>query len=451
MTNAKTKMKNPTISHPHPLKKLLNTLYTCDNLYIKLFSGKTRNYFTNFTAYFLKMDFLSDRIKRLAESETILMARKSREMKAKGIDIIDLSLGEPDFDTPDHIKEAGKKAIDDGYTKYTPVAGLPQLRQAVAAKFKNDNGLDYKPEQIVVSTGAKQSLTNILMSVVNPGDEVIMPSPYWVSYREMIKLAQGIQVEIITDIVNDFKITAQELESAITDKTKILILNSPCNPTGSVYSKEELDSLASVLLKHPGILVISDEIYEYTNFMDAHHSISQIKEIHDRVAIVHGVSKGFSMTGWRIGFMAAPEWLAKACDKMQGQITSGANAMAQMAALKALTSDLTPTWEMKKAFKQRRDTTINKLREIPGIKINEPEGAFYVFPDVSEHFGKSSGETIINNVDDLCIFLLNNAHVSIVTGNAFGSPNNVRISYATSEEKLIEACERIKAALATLK
>ncbi|MCY7410898.1 MAG: pyridoxal phosphate-dependent aminotransferase [Chitinophagales bacterium] len=396
------------------------------------------------------MEVLSKRIQQLQESETLQMAKLSRELRSKGFDIIDLSLGEPDFATPEHIREAAKKAIDDGYTKYPPVAGYLDLRQAIAEKFKRENHLEFSPEQILVSTGAKQSLANVMLVLLDEGDEVIIPSPYWVSYREIVKLAEATMVNIHTTIESNFKITPAQLEQVITPQTKLLCFSSPCNPTGSFYSKEELKGLADVLAKHPQVFVISDEIYEHINFTGSHQSIAQFDWMKDRVIIVNGVSKAYSMTGWRLGYIAAPQWITKACDKMQGQITSGACSISQRAALAAISGDQTPTDNMRTAFKNRRDLVHRLLLEIPGFKVNEPDGAFYFFPDVSYYFGKTDGETVIKNADDLCMYVIHKANVSLVTGKAFGDENCIRISYATSEDKLIEALRRTKEALAKL-
>jgi aspartate aminotransferase len=396
------------------------------------------------------MTFLAERINRLSESQTIQMAKLSRELKAKGEDIIDLSLGEPDFPTPQFIIDAAKVAMDEGYTKYTPVAGFLELRQAISAKFKRDNNLDYSPEQIVVSTGAKHAIINVVLSLVNPGEEVIIPTPYWVSYSEMVRLAQGNVVFVKSTIDTDFKITAAQLEAAITPNTKLLMFSSPCNPTGSFYTKDELKAFADVLVKYPKVHVISDEIYEHINFEGKHESIAQFAEIKNQVITVNGVSKGFSMTGWRIGYIGASLTIAKACDKMQSQFTSGTNSIAQRATIAALNGNLAPTYEMVKAFKKRRDLVLGLLKEIPLIKTNTPPGAFYVFPDVSAYFGKSFNGDIIKDADDLCMYLIHEAKVSIVTGRAFGDEHCVRFSYATSEDILTKAMQRIKEALAKL-
>lgn len=397
------------------------------------------------------MSAVSSRLERLSESATIAMARKSRELKAEGKDIISLSLGEPDFNTPEFIKEAAKKGIDQNFTRYMPVNGYQDLRESISLKFKRDNGLDYNAEQIVVSTGAKQSIANVVLSLVNPGDEVIIPAPYWVTYEEIVKLAEGIPVFIETSIENDFKITAAELEKAITPKSKLMIYSSPCNPTGSLYSKEELSAIADVVAKHPDFYVISDEIYEHINFVGHHESLAQFDKIYDQVVTVNGVSKAFAMTGWRIGYIGAPLWIAKACTKMQGQVTSGTCSIGQRAAKAAVEADPSVTYEMREAFKKRRDLVLSLLSEMPGVKINEPEGAFYVFPEIDSFFGKSDGNSTINNADDLTMYILEKANVALVTGAAFGAPKCIRISYAASEEELIEAMNRIKSALEKLK
>ncbi|MBK9732748.1 MAG: pyridoxal phosphate-dependent aminotransferase [Chitinophagaceae bacterium] len=397
------------------------------------------------------MEVLSHRITRLAESETLQMAKLSRELRSKGYDIIDLSLGEPDFQTPKHIGDAAKKAIDDGFTKYPPVAGYLDLRQAISEKFTQENNLNFTPEQIIVSTGAKQSIANVMMVMLDPGDEVILPSPYWVSYREIIKLGEGNMVLIPSTVENNFKITPQELEEAISPRTKIFCFSSPCNPSGTVYSKEELKAFADVFARHPGIFVISDEIYEHINFTGKHESIAQFDAMKDRVIVVNGCSKAYAMTGWRVGYIGAPLWIAKACEKMQGQITSGTCSIAQRAAFAAITSDQTETAKMSAEFEKRRNLVLKMLADVPGIKCNHPGGAFYVFPDVSSFFGLSNGEQIMMNGNDLCNYLIYHAHVTLVPGAAFGNENCVRISYATSEEKLTEALNRIKVALAKLK
>ncbi|HLF47323.1 MAG TPA: pyridoxal phosphate-dependent aminotransferase, partial [Chitinophagaceae bacterium] len=394
---------------------------------------------------------LSSLLDRFAEPETLKMARLGRELRAKGIDIIDLSLGEPDFDTPGHIKEAAKKAIDENWSHYPPVAGFPDLREAICRKFKRDNDLDYKPENIVVSTGAKQSLANAILALVDEGNEVIIPTPFWVSYSELVKIAGGIPVLVRTAMENKFKITPQQLEVSITEKSKVFLFSSPCNPSGTVYTKEELKGLSVIFEKHPEIFIISDEIYEYINFKGAHESIAQFENIKDRVIIVNGLSKGFAMTGYRLGYIAAEATVAKACEKLQGQFTSGANAVTQRAAITALTTDLQPTIEMTKEFSRRRERILQLLKEIPGTHAAEPDGAFYIFPVIKFFFGKSDGEETINNADDLCMYLLNKANVSTVTGRAFGEPDCIRISFANSMEKIEVAMERIKIALGNLK
>lgn len=394
---------------------------------------------------------LSQRVQQLAESQTIGMAKLSRELASKGIDVINLSLGEPDFVTPSHIREAAKKAIDDGFTFYPPIAGYAELRKAISAKFQRENQLDYKPDQVVVSTGAKQAIANVVLCLVNPGDEVIIPLPYWVSYIEIVKLAEGKTVAVNTTVEADFKMTAEQLEAAITPRTKLLIFSSPCNPTGSVYTREELEAIAKVLARHPQVYILSDEIYEHINFLDAHQSIAQFESVRDRVIIVNGVSKGYAMTGWRIGYIGAPKFIADACDKMQGQFTSAASSIAQKAAEAALNLDNRPTLDMRDAFLRRRDLVIEGLKKIPGLRLNQPKGAFYVFPDISSYFGKSDGTTTIRNATDLCMYLLNTGHVSVVTGEAFGAPNCFRLSYAASDDKLKEAVRRIGDALAKLR
>lgn len=400
------------------------------------------------------MNILSNRINSLSESETLAMTQKSRELQALGHNVINLSIGEPDFDTPTDIKEFGKKAIDDNFSHYTPVSGYMDLRQAICRKFKRDNNLDFKPEQIVVSNGAKQSLANIVMSLVNPGDEVIVPAPYWVSYKEIIKLAEGKAVYINAPIDQDFKVSAKQVEAAITPRTRLFMFSSPCNPTGSVYTKEELKEIAEVIAKHDHIYILADEIYELINFGGQHESIAQFDCVKDRVITVNGVSKGFAMTGWRIGYMGAPAFIAKACDKLQGQITSAPSSIAQRATLCAVECNPKESEELKfmlEAFRERRDLLISLLKDIPGIITNQPQGAFYVFPDISYYYGKSNGDIVINNGEDLCMYLLNKVYVALVSGAAFGDPNCVRFSYATSKENLIEAVKRIKSALAELK
>lgn len=397
------------------------------------------------------MTNLSDRITRLSESQTLAMARRSSELIAQGVDIINLSLGEPDFDTPQYIKDAAKEAIDNNFTHYSPVAGYPDLREAISKKFKRDNDLHYSTEQIVVSTGAKQSIANVVLSLVNPGDEVLLPSPYWVSYPEQVKLAEGKPIIIHSHIDNDFKVTPQQVSDAITPKTKLLLFSSPCNPTGTVYTKDELKAIAEIIASHENIYIISDEIYEHIIFDGNHESIAQFDFIRDRVIIVNGVSKGFAMTGWRIGYIGAPEWVAKATIKIQGQVTSGTCTIAQKAAVAAINTNPSSTYEMRDTFKLRRDLLLDLLKEIPGLKTNVPQGAFYVFPDVSYYFGKSDGKTKITSANDLSIYLLNEANVAIVTGEAFGDPNCIRISYSASDDTLIEAVARIKKTLIKLK
>lgn len=395
-------------------------------------------------------NLLSERVNNLSESATIAMARKSRELKAQGIDVISLSLGEPDFNTPDFIKEAAKEGIDQNYSKYMAVNGYEDLRTAICDKFKRDNDVSYNINQIVVSTGAKQSIANVALSLINPGDEVIIPTPYWVSYEEIFKMAGAVIVPIETTIENDFKITAEQLKNAINEKTKLMIYSSPCNPSGSVYSKEELRSLADVLVQYSSVVVVSDEIYEHINFTDSYFSMAAFDDMYQQVVTVNGVSKSFAMTGWRLGYIGAPEWIAKACTKIQGQFTSGASSISQRAALAAVSYSPKVILPMKEAFLERRNFMLKELRNIKGIKINEPKGAFYLFPDVSELFGQHFDGKTINNADDLCLFLLEEAKVALVTGNAFGSPNCIRISYAASMEQLKEAVYRIKSAISQL-
>jgi len=397
------------------------------------------------------MNYLSNRINELEESATIAMARVSRELQEQGHDIISLSLGEPDFITPDNIRDAAKLAIDQGFTHYPPIAGFGDLRKAISEKFKRENNLDYKPEQIIVSTGAKQSIANVVLSLINPGDEVIVPTPYWVSYSQIIQLAGGVPVFVQTNVENDFKPTPEQIKAAITDKTKLFVFSSPCNPSGTILSKEELKGIAEILRPYENIFILSDEIYEHIRFGVNHESIAQFDFIKDRVIIVNGVSKGYAMTGWRIGYIGAPLAIAKACDKMQGQFTSGACSIAQKAALEAVSSDWSMYNYMQDSFQQRRDLTISLIKDIPGLKYNIPQGAFYVFPDVTYYFGKKYEDSVINNATDLCIYLLKEAKVSIVTGEAFGDNRCVRLSYATSEALLTEAMKRIKSALAKLK
>ncbi|WP_158961638.1 pyridoxal phosphate-dependent aminotransferase [Myroides fluvii] len=395
----------------------------------------------------METQVLSDRINNLTTSQTLAMAAKARELKEQGIDIISLSLGEPDFNTPDFIKEAAIQAIQDNYSKYPPVEGYLELRQAISNKFKRDNNLNYTANQIVVSTGAKQALFNVAQAMINPGDEVIIPAPFWVSYAEIVKIAEGIPVEVSTTIDTDFKITAQQLEEAITPQTKMVWFSSPCNPSGSVYSKTELEAIAAVLEKHPAIYILSDEIYEHIIFDSAYCSIGSIGNLIERTITVNGISKAFAMTGYRIGYIGAPEFIAKACAKMQGQVTSGANTIAQRATITAVNADPSVLKDMVSAFKNRRDIVVNLLREIPGVKVNVPDGAFYLFPDVSAFFGKTLQGVTINNANDLSMYLLDKAYVATVTGDAFGNPNCIRLSYATSEDQLTEALKRMKEAL----
>ena len=396
------------------------------------------------------MEIISDRVNRLSESATIAMARKARELKSQGIDIISLSLGEPDFNTPDFIKDAGKEGIDKNFSKYMPVNGYQDLRKAISNKFRRDNGIDYSPEQIVVSTGAKQSIANVVLSLINPGDEVIVPAPYWVSYAEIIKMAEGVPVFIDTSIKNDFKISPLELQDAITNKTKMMIYSSPCNPSGSVYSKEELRSLADVLVNYPSITVLSDEIYEHINFTGSYFSLAAFPDMYNQVVTINGVSKSFAMTGWRLGYIGAPLHIAQACTKIQGQFTSGTSSISQRAAIAAVSADPSVIHSMRDAFLSRRDFILEELNKIKGININQPQGAFYVFPDVSVFFNKSYENFTVNNSDQLAMYILETAKVAVVTGNAFGSPNCIRISYASSMEKLKDAMDRIATALNNL-
>lgn len=390
---------------------------------------------------------LSDRINSLSTSQTLAMAAKARELRAEGKDIIGLSLGEPDFNTPDFIKDAAITAINEDYNSYTPVDGYQELKEAIIHKFKRDNNLNYDLPQIVVSTGAKQSLANVAMVMLNEGDEVILPCPYWVSYAEIVKLAEGVPVEVKTSIDTDFKMTPEQLEAAITPKTKMVWFSSPCNPSGSVYSKEELRGLADVLQKHTNIYVVSDEIYEHINFIGGHASMAQFEDMYDRTVTVNGVSKAFAMTGWRVGFIGAPAWIARACNKMQGQVTSGTNCIAQRAVITAMQASPDKVQYMVEEFKKRRNLVLKLINDIPGFKANQPEGAFYVFPDISYYFGKTLRGTTINNATDFSMYLLEEALVATVTGDAFGNPNCIRISYAASQKELIEALNRIKKAL----
>lgn len=397
------------------------------------------------------MEQVSARIASLSPSATLAMSQKSNELKAQGLDVINLSVGEPDFYTPEHIKEAAKKAIDENFSFYTPVPGYMSLRQAICAKLLRENGLEYKPEQIIVSNGAKQSVCNTILCIINPGDEVIIPTPAWVSYIEMVKLAEGVNVCVNAGIDQDFKITPEQLEAAITPKTRAIILCSPSNPTGSVYSKEELKGLADVLAKYPDIIIIADEIYEHINYIGKHESIAQFENVRDRVVIINGVSKAYAMTGWRIGYIAAPLWIAKACNKLQGQYSSNASSIAQKAAEAAYNGPQDCIEEMRKAFERRKNLVIELAKEIPGFKVNEPQGAFYLFPDVSALFGKSYGDKVINCSDDLAMLILEKGLVATVAGSAFMSPECLRFSYATSDEKLIEAMSRIKKVVSELK
>jgi aspartate aminotransferase len=394
---------------------------------------------------------LSSLLQRFNEPETLKMAKLGRELRAQGFDITDLSLGEPDFDTPDHIKVAAKKAIDDNYSHYTPVAGYLDLREAICSKLKRDSNLDYTPDQIIVSTGAKQSIYNTVMSIVDKGDEVIIPTPFWVTYSEIVRMAGG-EVKIVsTSIENGYKITPAQLEAGITDKTRLFMFSSPCNPSGVVYSKDELAALAAVFQKHPQVFIMSDEIYEYINFVGKNESIAQFDFLKDRVVLINGLSKGYAMTGWRLGYIAAHPTVAKACEKIQGQVTSGATAMTQRAAITALTGDMKPTAMMVAEFTKRRQRVMELLAAIPGIVCSEPEGAFYVFPQVNNFFGKADGDDTIENADELCMYLLNKAHVSTVTGSAFGEPNCIRISFANSMQNIEKGFAKIKDALAKLK
>lgn len=397
------------------------------------------------------MAHLSDKVNLISESQTIAMARKSRELKAQGVDIISLSLGEPDFKTPDVIKQAAINAINEDFTYYTHVSGYVELREAIAHKFKRDNNLEYTPDEIVVSTGAKQSIANAVLCLINPGDEVIIPSPFWVSYLEILKLAGGVPVVIDTTIENDFKITAEELKAHITPKTRMMMFSTPCNPTGSVYSKEELRSIADVVKQHDELYIMSDEIYEHINFVGGHESMAQFPDIKDRVITINGVSKGFAMTGWRGGIMAAPKWIAQACDKMQGQFTSGTCSITQKAMHAAMELPAESTHYMRDAFLKRRNLVLELMKAIPGFKTNTPQGAFYVYPEVSALFGKSHNGFVINNATDLSMFLLDVAHVALVPGAAFGDDKYIRFSYATSEDKLTEALRRMKEAIEKLK
>jgi aspartate aminotransferase len=397
------------------------------------------------------MGRLSDRLSKLSESQTLAMMKKTRELQAEGRNIISLTIGEPDFDTPLFIKDAAKKAIDNNFTHYTPVAGYLDLKKAISEKFKRDNGLTYAPDQVVVSTGAKQSIANAVLSLVNPGEEIIVPIPYWVSYIEIIKMADGIPVTIPTTLASNFKITAEQLKKAITPKTKMIVFSTPCNPSGSIYSKDELKALAEVIVQYPELYVICDEIYEHINFIGKHESLAQFDSIYNQVITVNGVSKGFAMTGWRLGYIGAPKWIALGCEKIQGQFTSGTCSISQMAALEAVKADPSTTFKMRDAFKKRRDLVLNLLKDIPGMKTNVPDGAFYVFPDISHYFGKAYEKHQIKNSYDLSMYLLMEGNISLVSGDGFGDDNCIRLSYATSEENLTEGIQRIKTALARLK
>lgn len=396
------------------------------------------------------MNSLSDRLNRLAPSATLAMSQRSGELRAQGIDVINLSVGEPDFNTPEHIKAAAIKAVEENWSKYSPVPGYPSLKQAIANKLKTENGLDYAPSQILCSNGAKQSVCNTIMALVNPGDEVIIPAPYWVSYPQMVLLAEGTPVFVEATIEQDFKITPEQLEAAITPKTRALILCSPSNPTGSVYSKEELRGLADVIARHERVIVIADEIYEHINYVGKHESIAQFADVKDRVVIINGVSKAYAMTGWRIGFIAAPEWVVKGCNKLQGQYTSGPCSVSQKAAEAAYTGSQQCVEEMRQAFERRKNLIVKLAKEVPGLEVNEPQGAFYLFPKCSSYFGKHDGDRHINSSTDLAMYLLEVGHVATVAGDAFGSPECFRMSYATSDENIVEAMRRIKETLAKL-
>lgn len=397
------------------------------------------------------MELISSRIAGLASSATMAMNQKGKDLKAKGIDVINLSVGEPDFNTPDHIKTAAKRAIDNNVSFYPPAPGFPELLKAVSLKFKRENNLDYSPDQIVVSNGAKNSLANAILSLIDKDDEVIVPAPYWVTYAELVKLAEGKNIIINGSIKNNFKVTPKQIEEVITPKTKALLLCSPSNPTGSIYSRQELQDIVSVLEKYPRVFVITDEIYEHINFIGKHESIGQFESIRDRVVIINGVSKAYAMTGWRIGYMAGPLWLAKACVKLQGQLITGASTIAQMAALEALTGDQSCVYEMNKAFIRRRDLVVNMMKDIPGVQTVVPDGAFYVFPDVSSYYGKSCDGQVVNNSDEMCLYLLDKAHIATVPGDAFGDDTCIRISFANSDENLKKALIRMRQALQELR
>ena len=396
------------------------------------------------------MQNLSDRLNRLAPSATLAMSQKSSELEAQGVDVINLSVGEPDFNTPDHIKQAAIKAVEENWTRYSPVPGYPTLKDAIVNKLKNENGLDYKPSQILVSNGAKQSVCNTLMAIVNPGDEVIIPAPYWVSYPQMVLLSEGTPVFVEAKIEQDFKITPEQLEAAITPKTRALILCSPSNPTGSVYSKEELEGLKNVLMKHERVIVVADEIYEHINYVGSHASMAQFDDINDRVVIINGVSKAYAMTGWRIGFIAAPEWVVKGCNKLQGQYTSGPCSVSQKAAEAAWNGPQECVEQMRQAFERRKNLIVKLAKDIPGLEVNDPQGAFYLFPKCSSYFGKTDGTRTINNSTDFAMYLLEVGHVATVGGDAFGSPECFRMSYATSDENIVESMRRIKEVLSKL-
>ena len=396
------------------------------------------------------MNQLSDRLNSLSPSATLAMSQKSAELKAQGVDVINMSVGEPDFNTPDHIKEAAKQAIDENYSRYSPVAGYPSLRQAIVNKLKTENGLDYTINQISCSNGAKQSVCNVILALVNPGDEVIVPAPYWVSYPEMVKLAGGVPVTVFADFEQSFKMTPEQLEAAITPRTRALILCSPSNPTGMVYSAEELAGLAEVLLRYPDVMVIADEIYEHINYVGSHASIAHVPGMKERTVIVNGVSKAYAMTGWRIGFIAAPEWVVKACNKLQGQYTSGPCSVSQKAAEAAYTGTQEPVEQMRQAFERRRDLIVRLAREVPGLDVCVPQGAFYLFPRCCKLFGKRAGDRVIETAEDLAMYLLEVGHVACVGGTAFGAPLGIRMSYATSDENIVEAIRRIKEAVEAL-
>ncbi len=418
-----------------------------------LASHKLRKIKNLFTFHFIYqvMIQLSDRINNLSESETLAMSRMSRELKAEGHDVINLSVGEPDFFTPDNVKEAAKKAIEDNYSFYTPVNGYQDLRESICKKLERDNQLKYTPDQIVVSTGAKQAIANAVLCLVNPGDEVIIPAPYWVSYREIVRMSEGKEVYVSAGIENDFKITPEQLENAITDKTRLFIFSSPCNPTGSVYTRQELKGLAEVFEKHPQVIIISDEIYEHILFDGKHESIAQFDAVKDRVILINGVSKGFAMTGWRVGYLAADAAIAKACNKLQGQFTSGTCSIAQKAAMEAMLTLPEATHHMLEKFRERRDLVLDLMKDVPGTQTNVPKGAFYLFVNIRSYFGKSDGDQVVANAADLCMYLLRKAHIAMVPGSAFGDDDCVRFSYATSNDLLVEAVERMKKALALLK